>query len=599
MKSKLIRYIAAALVVVCYSSCEDFLTQVNPNEMTTDSFWKDLNDTEGGLTAVYNQFRNMDVMGNKYEIPRSDECWPGYARPSTTNEYYMQTFTSSSDGANEKWENIYKGVFRTNQVIKGLKSIEDGLTTDDEKLEWQYQMGQARFFRGLFYHYLHSSFNNGSVLLYNFVPETEEDFNQPLVSADTILKFIRDDLEYALGHLPEKWIDYSSNGSPSNSSDLGRVTSGAAAAVMGTSYLYEKDYTTAASYFKQIIDGGVYRLMDNINDNFTANNEFNQESILEIGYNLNTKVDESASSAEGTANTYNMLYSPIGGYRSVYPANWLIIKYMNDPIDSADARNIVSYEEEVDGVVVKKQRIRKYSLRTSYSIALIDDVDMTYYGYDPIADANTFKNLGTSYWRKMTNWETVSSEKDLLQKSGINYRVIRYADILLMYAECLIKGGTDEAGVEEALKYINRVRYRSALQLLGAATAGEYVGSTYDEVDYSAQDVMEHLMYKERPLELSAEGYAIRQIDLRRWGITKERFEDLASRVYWADQYVFLSAATGKNKTKYSAILKEEYNPDYTKDLSEFKQAAVNYREDDHAYWPVPTGEVTANSMID
>lgn len=599
MKTKnLLKYIAASLIAITISSCEDFLTQVNPNEITTDSYWNTLADCKLGVTSIYNAFRDMDVVGAKYEIPRSDACYPGWGRPNTTNEYYLQIFTASTDGSNRKWEKLYIGVFRANQVIFALENIKENMVSEDELLEWQYQMGQARFFRGLFYHYLHSSFNNGSVILYDFLPESEEDFNQPLVPADEIKEFLREDLTYAMENLPYTWADYAgpgeenSEGTPVNNINLGRVTSGAAVAVLGKSYLFEGDYATASQYFKAIIDSDIYRLMDNVNDNFTAKNEFNQESILEIGYELSTKVDEGGGSQQGTTNTYPNMYSNVGGFRSLYPSNWLILAYRNDVPDASDVRNHVGVDELGEPIV------RKFSLRTSYSIALIDDEDCDpYYGNEIMADINMFKNGETAYWKKMTNWETVTSEDDIFDKSGINYRVIRYAEILLMYAECLLEGGNNDGGVQDALKYINQVRHRAAVVLMGESATGEYGSSTYDELNYTATSLMEHLMHKERPMELSGEGYSIRQLDLRRWGITKKRFEELASKKYYLEKYEWTSG-DGESKSK-KAIMTEGVDEEYTgTDLTEFTQAALNYRESAHAYWPIPVSETTANSMI-
>lgn len=593
MKKNIMTYIAAAVIGLALSSCSDFLEQVNPNEISTGSYWKTLGDCEKGLTSVYNQFRNPNIMGVQDENNRSDLTFPGWGRPNTSNEYYLQMFTASSGGANNKWDALYKGIFRANQVISGLSGIESEMKTDEEVERWTYAMGQARFFRGLFYFYLHSSYNKGSVILYDFVPQSEADFNQPLSDEGIIKEFFRKDLEYARKILPKKWTTYNATGSPDPDNDLGRVTSGAAAAVLGKSYLYEKDYTTAADYFREVITSGVYRLVD-VADNFTTRGEFNQESILEIAYNLNTKVEENQYSAEGTVNTYNLVFSPagsIGGWRSNYPANWLILAYRNDPMDPSDPRNIV-----VDGA--GNSHLRKFSLRTSYSVALVDDPDLEYYG-GVTADMGQFNNGETAYWRKYTNWDIGVNEKDNNGKSGINFRVIRLADVYLMYAECLIEGGMNDGGVTEALKYINKVRYRSALLLLGQSAAGEYGSSTYDEQTYSAEDLMNRLMFKERPLELSAEGFAIRQIDLRRWGITKTRLEDLASRKYWLSDYPYYSPKQGQQVTKWGAILEEGYNPNYNgRDMSEFTRSGVNFDEQRHAYWPIPTSETTANSMV-
>lgn len=597
MKINIVTYIATALIVLSFSSCDDHLTEVNPNEISTESYWKNLSDCKQGLVAVYNSLRDPNVVSLSDENNRSDLSYPGWGRPTppNPNDFYNQTFTASTSGVNKKWEGLYKGVFRANQVIAGLNGIEANMKTVDDKEEWSLLMGQARFFRGLFYFYLHNSYNNGSVVLYDFVPQSQDDFNQPLTPADDIKAFFIADLEYALGKLPKTWTKYK-EGLPDPSNDVGRITAGAAAAVLGKSYLYEKDYTKAIAYFKDIIDSGVYRLMDKIGDNFTNSAEFNQESILEISYHEGLKLEESKSSDKATFNTYNMTYSPVGGYRSNYPSNWLIIEYRKDAMDESDPRNMITEE---DGTV----RLRTFSLRTSYSVALPDDDDMTYYDGYITADVDKFKKGETAYWRKMTHWEDASgkTEKDYLERSGINFRLIRLADVYLMYAEALIKSGTDDAGVTEALKYVNKVRYRSALQLLGSSAGSEFSSSQHDEIAYTAVSLMDHLMYKERPLELSGEGNAIRSTDMRRWGIAKERFDNLASRQYWGDNYTYFSQRTGKNATKYQVLLREGVNPvssPKNQDFSEFTGASLNFEESRHAYYPIPTSETTANSMI-
>ncbi|PKQ64283.1 RagB/SusD family nutrient uptake outer membrane protein [Labilibaculum filiforme] len=590
MKIKILKYLAAASILLSFSSCDDFLTEVNPNEISTASYWNNLSDCSKGLTAVYNQFRNPGLMSVAEETKRTDLSFPGWGRPNTSDEYYLQIFTASSSGANNKWDNLYKGIFRANEVIAGLNGIESAMKTEAELEEWTVQMGQARFFRGLFYFYLHSSFNNGNVILYDFVPEGEADFNQPLTDASVIREFFTADLEYARKNLPETWTTYSDSGAADNDSNLGRVTSGAATTVLGKSYLYAKDYTSAALLFKEVIDGGNYQLVD-VADNFTTQGEWNQESILEIAYNANTKVEESEWSAEGTSNTYHMQFSPVGGWRSVYPSNWLLMAYMEDPMDPTDPRNIVTEE---DGT----ERLRVFSLRTSYSVALVEDKDMTYYEGSVTADGTAFNNSECGYWRKMTNWDILNTEKTTNQKSGINFRVIRYADVLLMYAECLIKGGTNDGGVTEALKYINKVRYRSALKLLGTSASSEYSSSTHDEVSYTAQSLMDHLMYQERPLELSAEGYAIRQLDMRRWGITKSRFEDLSNRYYKRTDYTFYSDIQNKEVTRWGGLLQHATLEDYDYKSMDLVQAAKNYNEAKHSYWPIPTSETTANSEV-
>ncbi|MBI9057099.1 MAG: RagB/SusD family nutrient uptake outer membrane protein [Labilibaculum sp.] len=588
MKKNILKYILGLMVVASLSSCEDHLTQVNPNEITTGSFWKTLNDHEMGLVSVYSQFSNGSIINMGAETNRSDMSWPGWGRPNSSNEAYLQTFNSGYNDLNNKWDALYKGIFRANQVIKGLEGIEAEMITEEEKEQWSYIMGQARFFRGLFHFYLHNSFNKGSVIIYDFVPETEEDFYQSLSTPEQVKEFYLADLTAALELLPATLQEYGENGNTALDNFKGRVLKGTAATVIGKSYLYEGNYDVAKEYFAAVINSGIYQLAD-ISENGTTNGEFNSESILEVGYDANYKPEEDQYSPFGTTNnTANMLSSTsTGGYRGIYPSCWLIMAYKNDSIDINDPRNVISEEA---GVKV----YRKYSLRTSHSIALADDEDMPHY-QKRAALASPFNNSETSYWKKNTNWDITTSEKDLNPpaRSGVNYRVIRLADVYLMYAECVIKGGTDDSGVDEALMYINRVRQRAALQLIGTSSS-EFGAADVDGVTYNAASVMDHLMYVERPLELSAEGHAIRHLDLRRWGIKKQRFEELSQMVWNKVNYVTVDDK-GKAKTVWGGLLLDGPG---AAELRDYQQAAVNYVEDVHAYWPIPNSETTANPNV-
>ncbi|MBN2486244.1 MAG: RagB/SusD family nutrient uptake outer membrane protein [Bacteroidales bacterium] len=580
MKARFFKYILLVFILILNYSCNDFLEEVNPNELSTDNFWKTLDDCETGLISVYGTFNDIKLLSIEQESHRSDLTHT--AVEDATNPYYNQTFTDASDGPNDKWNALYTGIFRTNQVIEGLSNLSSQLTTNEDIQRADIIMAQARFFRGLFYFYLHSSFNKGSVVIYKNVPKEESDFYKPLSPEEEVQEFFREDLNFAYENLPAQW-----------QKDKGRVTAGAAASVLGTSYLYDKNYEIAALYFKDVIENADYgyALAPHVGDNFTTRNELNSESILEIVYSLNYKSEVNVWSDLQTANNLNFSFSRVGGWSLVYPSAWLIMAYKNDSIDINDPRNYVTDENG-------NTRLRKYSLRTSYSIALVDDPDLDYYGAAP-AQMAEFNEKKSAYYRKYTNWDIVSNENDIVPnlRSGVNVRVIRLADIYLMYAECLIKGGSDESGVQEALKYINRVRKRSALQLLGLQNSGEYPSSDHDNKTYNAKMVMDHLMYVERPLELSVEGHAIRTIDLRRWGITRQRFMDLSQQIYHLVDFPY-TKINGESDVRWQSILVEGGSSNTTTNVQDYIQAASNYNEEAHAYWPLPSREIIANPVL-
>ncbi|EDM36268.1 putative outer membrane protein [Pedobacter sp. BAL39] len=573
-KIKLI--LTLTMISVFSMSCQKFLEEVNPNKLATDNFWKTLDDCDAGLTSVYSAFKNPNVLAIEAESNRSDLTYPGYGRPNTSNEYYLQMFTNASQAANSKWEALYRGIFRANQVIKAVTDLSAGFKTAAETQRGNGILAQARFFRGMFYFYLHNSFNKGSVIIYDFVPQNESEFYQSVKPATEVQAFYLADLKFAHENLPGKWTI---------ERDLGRVTAGAAASLLGQSYLYDKDYATAKTYFKDVIENPAYgyALVNDIGDNFTTRNELNSESILEIGYSLKYKGEISVWSEDQVSNTLSYALSPVGGWKTLYPSSWLIMAYKNDKLDKTDPRNFVS---DPDGT----QRLRKYSLRTSYSIALVDDPDLKYYGLTT-AQATYFNNQETAYFRKYTNWDIVRNETDIVPniRSGVNVRVIRLADVYLMQAECLIQ----EGAIQEAMALINKVRHRSALQLLGTNGSGEFPNAEHDNVTYTAQSLMDHLMYLERPLELSIEGNAVRTIDMRRWGITKQRFLELSQKRYYGEHFQYVKVDNTPD-WRWESILNEGSKDGY-KVIQDYAQAAGNYNQEAHAYWPLPSSEIISN----
>ncbi|MGA9639652.1 RagB/SusD family nutrient uptake outer membrane protein [Flavobacterium sp.] len=597
LKNKLI--ILLGLAVVLNSCQDDFLEQKNPNALPTSEFWKNATDLSSGLNATYNAFKNEDCLSMTDENERSDMGYPNYTRPLVgIYPLYFQSFNNITDTPNKKWAALYNGVFRANQVIEAYKRLEGtfdatGANSADTAMRIY---AEARALRGWFYFTLHNSFNKGSVILFDFVPKDNSEYQKPLSSSDAVLKFYRDDLLFAKEKLTA--LPLVSTALP------GRISAGACEALLGKSYIYAGDFTTAADYFKNVIDNYGYELMPSIGSNFTTKDEFNKESILEINYTVDLKADQT-SSEQLLSSSLGQAIGP-GGYSGSFPASWLIMKYKNEPVDYADPKNIGL--KNAQGVIMN----RRYSERASYSIAFVDDTnpDFGYYGANTTAELPKFDRQHISFWRKYTNWDIQTTDETntksgIKGRSGVNIRVIRLADIYLLYAECMIEANNNG----EALKYINKIRKRSHVVLLGKAAGSEYnnAQTTFDDLDYTKTSLTEHLRYTERPLELSFEGGDARLIDLRRWGVTKERFQYLATLRY--DNYALLAKGNGDNPVRFRCVV---YNtgdiPDSnaqltslrTKEpeLNEFEVAAINYNSERHGYFPIPLSEVNANSNL-
>ncbi len=163
---------------------------------------------------------------------------------------------------------------RSFEFIEALEKIESTTITDADKDKWKNQMATARFFRGLFHFYLHSDFNNGNVIIRNETPKNTDDINKGLSTSDEVLNFFRSDLKYAYANLPAKY--------PVANENLGKVTAGSAATILGTSYLYQNHIDSATTVFKDLVENTAYgyALETDITKLFTSAGEFNKESIL-------------------------------------------------------------------------------------------------------------------------------------------------------------------------------------------------------------------------------------------------------------------------------------------------------------------------------
>ncbi|MFY0607709.1 MAG: RagB/SusD family nutrient uptake outer membrane protein [Cyclobacteriaceae bacterium] len=604
----LTRILAVALIIGAVGCQDKFLEETNPNQISTDSYWKTLSDLESGLVAVYASFSTNNIFQTVNENHRSDIDWPGWGRPNTSNPFFLQTFTGSDGAVTNKWSALYEVAFKSNQVIEAYEALEGTFSSDEAEERALEIYAEAKFFRGVAHWYLYNSFNNGKVIISDFVPVTLEDFYQPIRPADEVIAFVREDLTFAINNLPETWT---------RDIDMGRVTTWTAQAVMGKSFLYDVGpissienaayYDSAAAYFKNIIDNGGFSLTPEIGMNFHSSDEFNSESIFEVSFSVNYKSEVSIWDKENTAHNLPQQMAPggfLGGFRSTYPACWLGLEYRNEKMDLNDASNYVpAYDwsgnrlQAADGS--DSTRLRIFSKRTGQSIALVDDMDNMYYNAFP-AQKGQFNNSETAYFRKYSNSDIADSERTFSAdgRGGSNIRLIRLADVYLMYAECLIKGGTDASGLDMALEYVNKVRKRSSLEQLGPNGSGEFPSASHDNITYDAGSLMNHLMYKERPLELASEGHAIRYLDLRRWGVLKQRFDELAVGLYAKENVPFVNL-DGTPGTRWGGRLiavatEAEADPA----LVDRSMPAANFREELHSYLPIPVDEETGNPEL-
>ncbi|WNH11306.1 RagB/SusD family nutrient uptake outer membrane protein [Thalassobellus suaedae] len=461
-----------SLLLVTLFSCvaDDELVQVDPNLNTEASFWKTDADFLKGTNAIYG---SMHIDGTymrstpllldlKDDATRSNSPWPPMANVGRFN-------TSLADDAIYGWayRDFYQGIYRANQVFEYIEGVE----FEDAGLKNRI-LGQAHFLRGLYLFHLVNFFKNVPVPLDNSTliheQKTEEEGWKQIII----------DMKAATDLLP---ISYS-NVSGLDAGQIGRATKGAALAYLGKAYLFTKDFPNARDAFKKVI-GLNYSLVSNYRDNFTDKNENNSESIFEVQFSreaggVDLSFGSNPTSGWGQTSARAITYGPRDfGFTDVQPTfalynDFLIEKTVNDEIDPR--LDATMFYNKPGGVMLYGQDFA------------------TFYA----SNANDLNDL---FCRKYQNSDG-GQVNEYDWRSGINERIMRYADVLLMYAEALNETGT----TSEAYTYIQEVRDRVNLPDLAVTKPNMTKEQMRDQIAH------------ERFLEFALEGH--RFDDIRRWG---------------------------------------------------------------------------------
>ena len=472
MKYKIFNYIAVFFsLAVVTTSCVDNedLTQLDPNNDAVDSFWKTDQDALEGINAVYGSLLTDGtymrstplLLDAKADDSRTNSPWPSM--------YNVGHFNSNvADAAIYGWafETYYQGIYRANQVLTNVPDIE----FEDAALKNRI-LGQAYFLRGLYLFHAVNMFKNVPIPLdvevYHPQKSNEEGWAQVIA-----------DFKTASELLPNSYVGITGL----DAGQKGRATKGAALGYLGKAYLFTKDFTNAKTTFKQVIDLGVYSLVSNYRDNFTTANENNLESLFEVQFSRDAGgVDlgwgGAPASGWGKTSARAITYAPRAfGWTDVQPTWTLFNEFQEEKTKTGDV------DPRLDATIFYNKPGTKL------------------YGRDFAAFyASSPGDLNDLFCRKYQNSDgEFADEYDW--RSGINERLLRYADILLMYAETLNETG-DTPG---AYTYIQMVRNRVNLPDLSVTKPG------------MSQDQMREQIGHERFLEFPLEGH--RFDDIRRWG---------------------------------------------------------------------------------
>ncbi|WP_028295971.1 RagB/SusD family nutrient uptake outer membrane protein [Olivibacter sitiensis] len=478
MKRSCINMFMAASVFLF--ACDKKLDLYNPNFPVTETFWQTPAHADAGVVSVYNAYALEGTYTRSFpglSDSRGDDM-QGNSPWSDLELVGRFTIPSNSAPVEWVWRDHYLVVNRANQVLRYVPDIADDLFEAGHKGR---VLGQAHFLRALAYFNLINTYQKIPLVT---EPQTTADEYYPETAApEAVWNQIIDDLKQAEGLLP---ISYEGVTGP-DAGQKGRATKGAAAGLLAKAYLYTKNYNDAAVQLEKFVAAGgelngVYSLMPNYRSNFNTVNENNAESLFEIQFTAEGGTDGNWT-GEPNANwrqfsavavTYAAPGETWGGYSDYEPTRSLY--------------NAFKSEQTTDG----RSDPRLLATITSYEPA---DNSTTVYGLPwPYSATNLI------YVRKYTYDGLGLIQKESFETGGINYRILRYADILLMYAEVLNELGR----TSEAYPYIQQVRDRARLPVLSTIKPN------------LSQIQMRDQIAHERFLEFAIEGQRIH--DIIRWG---------------------------------------------------------------------------------
>lgn len=467
IKSLAMTAVATLVAIAC---SDDFLDQQNNNATSTGNFGTSVEQVSAAVNGAFHPITNTFFWGRIVHtgaLLRSDEF---NIFPFGSNTA-MSTFQGNPGDrwATEPWQELYKSIARCNNIINNV--TQDGLGDTDA---FNNLVGQAYFLRAFDYWYLLNLYGNVPLIV------SEPDLDNLLVdqaSKESVWTQIVTDLEMAETMLPDSW----------SGENLGRPTSGSATALKGKSYLYQKDWSNALQTLSTLV--GRYSLLsaENYEDNFTTSNENNAESVFELQYlGQDTFVWGADIPGTGNMGNFHIDYAP--------------------PTKSPDRSHLVNawlkdlYEAEGDVVRRNASILYNYDGAVGYGGS---DYASDFEGDIQIAaDAD----LPAIFTKKYAGLDIGTRDQvDFLGTNvGNNWRIIRYADVLLMLAEALNEAGR----TSDAIQYVDMVRARAGISL-------------YADTNPSiSQADMRQAIINERAMELAIEGH--RFFDLIRWGLADD-----------------------------------------------------------------------------
>lgn len=556
MKIKLIFLLS---VFALFTACTDL--NLSPLSEGSSENWYS-NETEISM-AVYDLYR-AGLWTVDDDISTDD-----YIQREALTPINSATINGEWATVNSVWTNSYKAIVEANTILLNLYKVKGTMPQKTlDKFAGNAHFVRASQFANLISHY-------GDVVYYTGILELKESFTLSKTSKATIITAIYADYDTAAAILP---LSY-------GSSENKLATKGAALAMKARIALYMGDWAVARDAAKACIDMGVYVLYPDFSTLFLSKTKNPNELIFGI---------PRSTTLGSTFGTKNFITRNAGGYGGLYAPSWELFSAFlctdglpidksplynpREPFKNRDPRctsTIVEfqtrflnfmYQPHPDSLKVLNFNTGKYQINQDTR------TNMQYASYNGLV------------WKKRIDEEWIdnyTAENDIM--------IMRYADVLLMYAEAKIELNAIDQSVLDA---INMVRAR-AYKVDFANT------SAYPAVTTTSQSELRRIVRTERRMEFAFEG--LRYMDIIRW--------KLAEKVLNRDIYAMLDVADLRTKVvqpglwffPMTPVIDENGIPDlspmYAAGLC--KRLAIRKFDATKQYlWPIPTKEILINNNM-
>lgn len=501
---KKIYLIVAGLIFLGLTSCNDFLEVDSPSSVNDDYVFSNTEEANSLLNGVYQALASDATYGNAflttYNLNSDVEFTTSTAESQSAshNEYKLFDAEADASGLISMWNQMYTTIERANNFIN---AAEQSSLYGNEDL--QQMIGEAKCMRAMCYLDLTTLF--GDVPFSLTRSYDAESLVMPVVDRETILTTIIDDLrntaptmkmsneitegverctkEFAWALIARIALyrgGYSLHPDTGNPSSIG---------TMSRASDYQQYYQVARAYCDSVMKAGTHALTKDWYDvfidecNYKVNN--NDDPIFEIPFTLNVN------------GRIGYVHGPSGGeiaaggteapnYWGTSGGNVRLNAFFRFTYDPQDVRrNAIGYWS-YDGYGTP-------SVQTGY---------------------NNFCNKWSKFWDENHRQGITSS-----YATGINFPYIRYADVLLMFAEAENELNGPTSAAKNALKQVRERAFR------GAANKGALVDAYVDAA--ATKDAFFELIYNERAWEFAGEG--LRWKDLVRWN----RYAEVVFKTFW------------------------------------------------------------------